>query len=232
MGPRDRTARPVTLLVLALLLLLWAAACGFEMQPDGGTRAAPDHVWPPRVGDAYPNLRLLRTSGDRIELESFRGRLILLEPIGMDCPACNAFAGGSRSGGFQGVRPQAGLPAVDEILLDYAGGVSLADDRLVFVQLLLYSPGRQQAPSLELARRWAAHFGFEESENRVVLVGEDYLIGPASYDMIPGFQLIDRDFVLRYDASGHRPRHDLWRELMPAIPRLLAEADPTSSGAG
>jgi hypothetical protein len=50
--------------------------------------------------------------------------------------------------------------------------------------------------------------------------------------MIPGFQLIDRDFVLRYDASGHRPRHDLWRELMPAIPRLIAEAGRASTRGG
>ena len=68
-----------------------------------------------------------------------------------------------------------------------------------------------------------------ESEHTIVLVGEDYLIGPASYRMIPGFQLIDRDFVLRYDGAGHQPRHDMWRELMPAIPSLLAEDDPTRS---
>lgn len=199
------------------------------------TRApAPDHIWPPRLGEAYPNLRLRNSLGERVELESFRGRVILLEPIGMDCPACNAFAGGNREGfaGFQGIRPQAGLPSVEEILRDYAGGVSLADDRLVLVQLLLYRPGRKGAPSRETARLWTEHFGIEEDGNTVVLVGEDYLIGPASYAMIPGFQLIDRDFVLRYDASGHRPRHDLWRELMPAIPSLVAEVRPATSRGG
>ncbi len=41
------------------------------------------------------------------------------------------------------------------------------------------------------------------------------------YNLIPGFQLIDRDFVLRYDASGHHPRDSLWDDLLPAIPRLL-----------
>ena len=71
-----------------------------------------------------------------------------------------------------------------------------------------------------------------ETENTVVLVGEDYLIGPASYRMIPGFQLIDRDFVLRYDATGHRPRHDIWRELMPALPSLLAEVGSSNSKGG
>jgi hypothetical protein len=41
--------------------------------------------------------------------------------------------------------------------------------------------------------------------------------------MIPGFQLIDADFVLRFDASGHHPKHDLWRELLPAVPSLIDE---------
>ena len=115
---------------------------------------------------------------------------------------------------------------------DYAGGASLSDDRLVLVHLLLYEPGQQGPPSVETARLWAEHFGFVETENTVVLVGEDYLIGPASYRMIPGFQLIDRDFVLRYDATGHRPRHDIWRELMPALPSLLAEVGSASSKGG
>jgi len=183
------------------------------------------------VGQPYPNLQLRNSRGERVALEAFKGRVILVEPIGMDCPACNAFAGGNRPGasGFQGIRPQGGLPSVEEILAQYAGGTSLADDRLVLVHLLLYEPGRKGPPSVETGRLWAEHFGFEESENTTVLVGENYLIGPASYNMIPGFQLIDRDFVLRYDASGHRPRHDLWRELMPALPSLLAEVDSAAT---
>jgi hypothetical protein len=136
--------------LLSALLLLSAAACGWEPPTSPASREAANHFWPPRVGEAYPNLKLLNTSGERVEPSSFRGRVILVEPIGMDCPACNAFAGGSRSGGFQGVRPQAGLPAVDEILRDYAG--------------------------------------------------------------------------------GHRPHHDLWRDLMPAIPGLLAEAEAGPAG--
>jgi hypothetical protein len=166
---------------------------------------------------------LLNSHGERIALNSLAGRVILVEPIGMDCPACNAFAGGNRPGasGFQGVQPQGGLPSVDEMLGSYAKGVSLSDDRIVLVHLLLYRPGRGGAPKLETARLWAKHFGIEDSEDTLVLVGESYLIGPASYKMIPGFQLIDADFVLRFDASGHHPKHDLWRELLPAVPSLM-----------
>jgi hypothetical protein len=108
-------------------------------------------------------------------------------------------------------------------MLERYAGVSASDARLVHVQLLLYDMERAGAPTLELARRWSKHFGFGDGENEYVLVGEPYLIGRASYAMIPGYQLVDRDFVLRYDATGHRPRNDLWRELLPAVAALLEE---------
>jgi hypothetical protein len=218
--------------LLAFGALLLATGCVVEADPVAPTaveveavQVRPDHIWPPRVGERYPNLRLLNSHGERIALNSLEGKVILVEPIGMDCPACNAFAGGNRPGasGFQGVQPQGGLPSVEELLDSYAEGVSLSDDRIALVHLLLYRPGRDGPPKLETARLWAKHFGIKDSDGTLVLVGEPYLIGPASYNMIPGFQLIDADFVLRFDASGHHPKHDLWRELLPAVPSLIDE---------
>jgi hypothetical protein len=210
-----------------VLLALALAACVAEPQQETSGRAAalrPDHVWPPQVGQPYPDLKLIGLDGERVSLASLRGKVILIEPIGMDCPACNAFAGGNRPGvgGFEGTRPQKGLRDTAQMLEQYAR-VSASDARLVHVQLLLYDMKRSGAPTLELARRWSEHFGFGDAPNEYVLVGEPYLIGRASYGMIPGYQLVDRDFVLRYDATGHRPRHDLWRELLPAVGGLLEE---------
>jgi len=239
---RAWVVRPCAPLLSLLWLAMGAVGCLVEAEPaaeaqpvvEAERAVVADHIWPPRVGEAYPNLRLRNSKGERVPLERFRGKVILVEPIGMDCPACNAFAGGNRPGsaGFQGVAPQAGLPSIEEILRDYAGGVSLSDDRLVLVHLLLYAPGQQGPPSLEMARVWAEHFELEESGNTTILVGEDYLIGPESYRMVPGFQLIDRDFVLRYDGSGHRPRHDIWTELMPAVRSLLAGVRSEGSKGG
>jgi len=204
--------------------------CFVETEPVSATAVEaepeppkPDHIWPPRVGARYPNLQLLNSLGERVALETLAGKVILVEPIGMDCPACNAFAGGNRPGasGFQGVTPQSGVLSIDEMLKEYADGISLADDRIVLVHLLLYRPGRDGPPDVRMAQLWAKHFGIEASENMLVLVGEPYLIGPASFNMIPGFQLVDADFVLRFDSSGHHPKHDLWRELLPAIPSLV-----------
>ena len=55
------------------------------------------------------------------------------------------------------------------------------------------------------------------------LAGGPALHNQASYAMVPGFQLVDRTFVLRWDATGHNPRHSLYRELLPAIPEILGE---------
>jgi hypothetical protein len=223
---RSRIRRIAALGALAVIVL--ATGCMVEaevvpgpVEPERET-SKPDHLWPPRVGERYPNLQLLNSFGERVALESLAGKIILVEPIGMDCPACNAFAGANRPGGsgFQGAKSQRGLPSVPEMLKQYASGIDIADDRITVVHLLLYRPGRDGPPSVEMARLWAKHFGIAESGNSLVLVGEPYLIGPASFNMIPGFQLIDADFVLRFDASGHRPQHDLWRQLLPAIPSL------------
>ena len=208
-----------------LALLASVAGCMVDVEPAPQPSARPEHVWPPQVGAPYPDLELRTPSGDRIALSSYRGRIILIEPVGMDCPACNAFSGANRPeiGGFQGTRPQRGLPSMHEMLERV--GVSVDDDRLVIVQILFYDMTRTRPPSLALSRRWVEHFGLGAGDNEVVLVAEDTLIGPASYRMIPGFQLVDREFRLRWDATGHQPRHDLWRDLLPALKAMLADAD-------
>lgn len=126
--------RRAALAVLACTVFVTGCVVEVEAEPvvaaavDPETEAPkPDHIWPPRVGERYPNLQLLDSFGDRIALESLAGKIVLVEPIGMDCPACNAFAGGNRPGGsgFLVAKPQSGLPSIHEMLKQYAGGGSL-----------------------------------------------------------------------------------------------------------
>ncbi len=119
------------------------------------------------------------------------------------------------------------MPSMDDAALDY-GGVSLDDERLVVVHLLLYGFD-MGAPSLDDAREWAEHYGLDDRPNHVVLVGDARLIGPETYAMIPGVQLVDRDFVLRFDSAGRRPPHDLWTELLPSLSGVLAEPERIAS---
>ena len=112
------------------------------------------------------------------------------------------------------------MPSLEDAAEDY-GGFALDDDRLVFVHLLLYGYD-MNVPSLEDARAWAEHYGLEDRSNHLVLVGKPGMLGPNTRKMIPGLQVVDRDFVLRYDGAGRRAPHDLWTELLPGVPALLA----------
>jgi hypothetical protein len=201
---------------------------GAASQPAGGPQpgiaSQPgrlDVPWPPRLGEPYPDLTLIDQTGQPVRLSSFKGSVILIEPIGMTCPACQAFSGAHRRGALGGITPQPGLPSIAELLPRFAGGLSLSDDRIVFVQILFYSLS-MEAPSPDDARRWAEHFGLDRSKNHVVLAGTKELMGDASFKMIPGFHLIDRDFVFRADSAGHNPPHDLVRVLLPMVRQLVA----------
>ena len=118
------------------------------------------------------------------------------------------------------------MPSLDQAARDY-GGVSLDDERLVVVHLLLYGLD-MEAPSLEDARAWAGHYGLDERENHVVLVGDERYVSKASYRMIPGLQLVGADFTLRVDAAGRGAPNDMWRELWPAVGPALDEVRPAA----
>ncbi len=205
--------------VLPLCLLL-VLGCG----ADDSASKKPSHAWPPEVGKPYPDLALVDQTGQRVSLSSFKGRILLIEPIGMNCAACQAFAGGNRTeiGPYEGVSPQADLQSIEEYLPKYADGVKLDDKRIVYVQLLLYSMS-MAAPTAEDAKAWAEHFKMDRSKDRLVLAGETYLIVDASYNMIPGFQLVNEEFVLVSDSSGHNPKDNLYTKLLPELGKLLAK---------
>lgn len=174
--------------------------------------------WPPVVGRTYPEIELCDLTGKKVKLSSYAGRVILLEPIGMSCPACQAFVGGEKKGGINGVTPQGGTSSLESYLA--AAGVSPTDTRVVHVQLLLYGPN-MGVPTLAEAQAWAKHFDFGRRSNEVLLVGDQRYINQHSYDMIPGMQLIDKNFVLVCDATGHNPRSSLFSELIPSVSKLL-----------
>lgn len=177
-------------------------------------------VWPPKVGKAYPDLNLMDQTGQRRPLSRFKGRVILIEPVGMTCAGCQAFAGAHDVGAFRGQPVQKGLGSIEEYMQEF-GNLDLDDDRIVYVQLILYGLN-MKAPSLEDAQAWAKHFGMEEAQDRIVLVGDPSFIGPASRRMIPGFQLVDKNFILRADATKVG-RDDLYGMLLPMVSELIDE---------
>lgn len=212
----NRTLQLLTFPVFALLLLTSTAFAGDVTLANGKTVA-----WPPEVGKPYPELELVDRTGKIVKLADFKGKVIVVEPVGMTCEACNAFSGGKDKGGFKNNTVQGGLDSAETFFPQYSG-ISLHDKRIVFVQVLLYNL-QMQGPTQEDAALWAEHFGLDKSDNTYVLAGGKELIGSASYNLIPGFQLIDKDFVLRSDATGDNPKESIWTSLLPMVPKLVAE---------
>ncbi len=179
--------------------------------------------WPPQLGESYPDLILMDSHGQKIRLSDLTGKVIIIEYVGMTCPACQAFSGAHIYGAYQNIEPQQGLASFKEYFTEYTKGISLKDDRIVFIQMILYSM-TMGVPSLEDVHHWAKHFHLDQHSNFLVLMGTKEMLGEDSYNLIPGFQLIDKNFILRYDSTGHHPRHNLFTELLPMVPKILEES--------
>ncbi len=178
--------------------------------------------WPPQIGQKYPDLELIDQDGKQWNLARFKGKVILIEPIGMNCPACQSFAGAHIKGSYGNITPQKGLDDFEGYFNSYTGGLSLEDDGIVLVELLLYDLTLGQ-PTLKDAEGWAKHFGMKSANNHFVVIPSTDMRNRASYDLIPGYQLIDKQFTLRSDSTGHNPKDNLWRKLLPMVPKVLME---------
>jgi hypothetical protein len=188
--------------------------------PPAVLRMATGIEWPPKVGAPYPDVTLIDQDGKHVKLSSFKGSILLIEPIGMTCAACQAFSGAHQYGAFGGVNPQQGLPAIEKIFPQYTNGLSLKNSRIRFIQILFYDMNKD-APTVQDVKDWARQFRMHRSANYLVLAAPYALQGWSTYNMIPGFQLVDQDFILRADSTGHSPQHDLTRELLPMVRQLL-----------
>jgi len=172
--------------------------------------------WPPVVGQFYPNVILKDQTGQVTALSDFRGKVVLVEVVGLTCRACHAFAGGNEFGQFRGIKPQKGLGSIEQYARGYAK-LSLDHPDIVFVQLVLYGMDGRSPPSEQDARAWARHFHMDRDKNRVVLIGDQRFISPETRRLIPGFHLVDQNGVLRA-MSSNDPRHDsLHGSLLPKL---------------
>jgi hypothetical protein len=193
----------------------------------GNTRAKHDPTrplrdWPPTVGQFYPNLVLKDQTGQVTAINDFRGKVVLVEVVGLTCRACHAFAGGNEAnvGRFRGIEPQRGLDSIEHYARGYAK-LSLDHPDIVFVQLVLYGLDGKSPPSEEDARAWAVHFDMNRNRNQVVLIGDQRFIGPETRSLIPGFHLIDQNGILRA-MNSNDPQHDrLHDSLLPKLATLV-----------
>ena len=209
----------VLLTGIALFLWLTRPEIAGDKRGISDAKVVLPDPWPPQLDQRYPELELIDHRGQELLLSSFEGSVLIIEPIGMNCPACLAFSGGHQKGGLDKYRPEVGALSLEEYIADYAPDVRPENPEVVLVQLLLYDLS-MKPPTWEHAALWREHFPTNFTHHEVV-VPKESLISPQSYDLIPGFQLVDRNFILRSDFTGHRPQNSLHQHLLPRLSELL-----------
>src|SRR5579885_426641 len=80
-------------LICVLAVVGWVAKQNIHLPEAPKPPKTLGFAWPPVNGQAYPDLKLLDQDGHEVALSSFKGKVILLEPVGMTCAACNAYSG-------------------------------------------------------------------------------------------------------------------------------------------
>ena len=220
------------LLALALLLLglqLFRPRHGWEKKAwiETGERmselaAVPNSVagWPPVLGAVFPEVELFDHQGRPFRVSQLKGKPTVIEFLAMSCAACQAWSGAHKAGVFEDLAAQDDLIGIEEYYRKYTPGLELFDGTINFVQLIVYDTNLR-APTPEYLDAWRTHFGFEKHPNVFVVSGGEPLCNRDSFNRIPGFLLLDREGVVRFDALGHSPVHNLYLELLPAVRGFL-----------
>jgi hypothetical protein len=198
-------------LIAALLPLL--AGC-LEQNPFQ------EASWPPRVGEPFPDITFVDHRGQEVHLADFLGKVLLVEPVGMSCKACNSLADRFSRGAYVGAAKQDGMPNMEELLRRFGKGLTLSHPDILHVQLILYDLTNEQ-PDGEDAKLWSEHFRFDRDPNVIVLVPEADPRNRKTFEAIPGVWLVDRDLNVIADATGNNPGTTIWDDVMPQVAHLV-----------
>ncbi|MGE3174785.1 MAG: DUF4034 domain-containing protein [Planctomycetota bacterium] len=213
--------RTLASIVVLVVLGIGAAVGLVGFGSDAPTPTAPAkltpfrHSWPPEEGAPYPALEMRTVQGQPFDFASLRGKVVLIETVALGSPGSVGFAGIDR---FGTVQAQTGLASLDQLLKQH--GIDRDDPNLRTVHLLLYDSMSRQ-PSPENAKRWVEQTGLDRHANAIALLADSRYKRHDTLQMVPGFQLLDRELTLRIDGAGANAPHNLYDHLFPGLAMLL-----------
>jgi len=178
--------------------------------------------WPPKMNQLYPEIELIDQKGQAFRLSDLKGSLLVVEYIDITSPVSQAQSG-ARSFGVYGAANE--FDARSLTFLEYfnkVGGdaVNFENFDVIAVKIIVYGEAGA-AGSRDDAQNWADHFGMERDDGVIVAVPSKDLRGEKSDRLIGGYQLIDKNMLLRVDSSGPIPKHNLEMTFMPLFLKLL-----------
>ena len=178
--------------------------------------------WPPKMNKPYPEIELIDQDGKEFKLSSLKGKVIVLSFIDMSSPVSQAQSGSVLSGAYGFTQEIDKTYDTFDDALRKADGVdfTLPHEDVVEISVIVYTQDGGQA-SVDDAKSWADHFDLSPEHGEIVAVPKKDIRGEESDKIINGFQLIDKNNILRVDSSGPNPKHNLRMTLAPLLPKLL-----------
>jgi hypothetical protein len=181
--------------------------------------------WPPEMNKTYVDFGLVDQDGKSFRISDLKGKVILIEMVDMTRAESHIYSGSPTYGSFTGapqiqVSDPSVMPIIN-ILNKYSEGkIVIPDPDLVLLKIIFYNTAAAQPTAVD-ATNWANHFKLSRAQNIIVAVPEKDMRSSLTSAILPGFQLIDRNYVLRVDSTGATPKHSLSMTLVPLIPNLL-----------
>lgn len=172
--------------------------------------------WPPQIGQQFPVMPMLSPTLEKRMTDSLRGRVTLIEYASMRSPATQALAGSGERGPYGAVNTYASLKVLESYFPTYSAGVQAGEVNRV--QILMVDL-RSQIVSPALAKAWSDHFELETKHGRIVLIASAALLQGSGSELIGGFQLLDKNMIVRGDATGARSK-TLFSGLFPLMIRF------------
>ncbi len=176
--------------------------------------------WPPKLNQKFPEVPLIDHRGNSFSMEKLSGKPTLIEFVAMTCAACQAWSGAHKHGTFENLAAQQDLSSIEDHYKEYTSGLDLFDGSINFVQLIIYDTALE-APTAEKIDSWRKHFKLDQHKNTYVVTGGKALTNQESFKRIPGFMLLDKNGIIRFDALGHTPVHNFYTELLPTVKELI-----------
>jgi len=179
--------------------------------------------WPPKMNKPYPDLPLVASDGTNFKLANYKGKVIVLSFLDMSSPTAQAQSGAGLSGTY-GVTVDTdplARPFSDIFrTIPESEDMNYPHKDLLEIIVLVYSQDGKQA-TVDDAQRWADHFDLSADDNVIVAVPAKDIRSDETGEVLNGYQLIDKNMILRVDSSGPSPKHNLKMTLMPLVPKLL-----------
>ncbi len=180
--------------------------------------------WPPKMNKPYPDFEMFDQEGKEFTFSSLKGKVIVVEYIDVSSPISQAQSGAGLFGPYYGSSSsdidKYAKPFAEVLRKNTGQGFVLPHDSIIELKIIVYGEGGG-AGTRDDAQRWAEHFHLKKSDNVIVAVPKKDIRDERTDKIITGYQLVDKNLILRVDSAGPEPKHNLALTLVPLVPKLV-----------